>query len=146
MVGFPGEVGLWFEVGGRGTTIRHTICEAINYLNLSILVEGMVMLIYCPCQYEDEAHEIARWLLDKKLIACANVFDSASFYTWKGKRKETTEWVLVAKTTKAKAKKAAAEIKKIHSYECPAIITFSAKANKEFEQWVSASVNKSTSP
>ena len=104
------------------------------------------MLIYCPCKNENEARNIASVLVEKKLIACANVFASASFYTWKGKREETNEWVLMAKTTSLKAKKVVVEIKKIHSYECPAIIVFPAKANKEFEKWVRFVVSKSTSP
>ncbi len=110
-----------------------------NYLNL-FLVHGHMKIIYCPCKNEDEAREIAKRLLDKKLIACANIFNSASLYAWKGKRKETSEWVLVAKTTNAKAKKATTEIKRIHSYDCPAIIVIDAKANKEFETWVTKTI------
>ena len=119
---------------------------AINYLNLCIFVECMVTLIYCPCKYDDEAREIARYLLKKKLIACANIFPINSLYTWKGKKIEQAETVLLCKTTKAQAKKAVAEIKKRHSYRCPAILVFPAKANEEFEKWVGASVNKSASP
>lgn len=99
-------------------------------------------LVYCPCKYDDEAREIARELLRKKLIACANVFPITSLYVWKGKKVEQAEIVLLCKTTTARAKAVVAEIKKMHSYECPAILVIDAKANPEFEQLVS----KSTSP
>lgn len=96
----------------------------------------MVTLIYCPYKYEDEAREIARELLRKKLIACANVFPITSLYVWKGKKVEAAETVLLCKTTAARAKKVVAEIKKMHSYECPAILVVNTEANKEFEKWV----------
>ncbi len=101
----------------------------------------MVMLIYCPCKDENEARKIASALLEKKLIACANLFSSASLYAWKGKKTETAETILLCKTTKEKAKKAVVTIKKLHSYECPAVLVFPAKANKEFEKWVSKSAS-----
>ncbi len=98
-------------------------------------------LVYCPCRYDDEAREIARELLRKKLIACANVFPITSLYRWKGKKSEHAETVLLCKTTATRTKKVVAEIKKLHSYECPAIIVIDAKANKEFEKWVSKSTS-----
>lgn len=100
----------------------------------------MVMLIYCPCTDENEARNIATTLLEKKLVACATLFSSASLYAWKGKKTEATETVIIAKTTKSNAKKAVAAIKKMHSYECPAILVFPASANKEFKKWVSGEV------
>lgn len=115
------------------------LTEWINYLNLCIFVEYMITLIYCPCKDETEARNIASALLEKKLIACANLFSSASLYKWKDKKTETAETILLCKTTKAQAKKAVAAIKKLHSYECPAILVFPASANKEFEKWVKKS-------
>lgn len=96
-----------------------------------------MIIIYCPCKNKTEAKKIATNLLNKKLIACANIIQSDSVYCWKNKLCNEKEAIMLIKTTKNKETKARAELKRLHSYDLPAIITISAKANKEFEKWLS---------
>jgi len=91
-------------------------------------------IIYTPCKNEQEAKKIAKILLFEKLIACANLIPSTSLYTWNGKQEEKNEIILIIKTSQAiKVEK---RIVELHSYSLPCILTFSAKANKDFEKWV----------
>lgn len=97
-----------------------------------------MVIIYCPCKNKTEAKNISKQLVKKKLIACANIIESESIYCWKNKLCNEKEAIIIAKTNKAK--EAEKLIKKLHSYEIPAIIKINAKANKEFEKWVNSKI------
>ena len=97
-------------------------------------------LLYITCKDKREAEKIAIHLLKKRLIACANIFPVQSMYWWKGKIVNDAEYAVLAKTNNKNYKKAADEIKKIHSYEIPCILRIEAKANKEYEDWVNREV------
>jgi len=105
------------------------------YLNLMIL--GVIMiLIYITCKDKAEAKKISKQLLEKRLIACANIFPIESMYRWKDKIKEDNEIVLLAKTNKKHYEEIEKEVKKIHSYEIPCIMKIKVEANKEYYQWI----------
>ncbi|MBU1975676.1 MAG: divalent-cation tolerance protein CutA [Nanoarchaeota archaeon] len=95
-------------------------------------------LVYIPCPSEDNAREITRHLLEKKIIACANLFPIRSMFWWEGKIVDDYEHVIVAKTTSyALVKK---EVEKIHEYEKPCILKISAEANKKYMDWVKTQI------
>jgi len=101
----------------------------------------MLVLLYSPCPSKKSAQKLARHLLSKKLIACANIYPSASLYNWKGKLQSEKEFILIAKTTPAKAKKAKAELEKLHSYEIPCVLALPASSNEKYEKWAKAQVH-----
>jgi periplasmic divalent cation tolerance protein len=78
---------------------------------------------------------ISMLLLNKRLIACANIFPIKSLYWWKGKIVDDRENVIIAKTTESKIDKVENEVKKIHSYTIPCILKIKATANKEYQKW-----------
>ncbi|MBS3175877.1 divalent-cation tolerance protein CutA [Candidatus Woesearchaeota archaeon] len=94
------------------------------------------IIVYVPCKSRAEAAKIAKALLQKKLVACANVLQSSSFFRWKNKLVADKEAILLLKTRKSLQKKVEREILHLHSYELPCILAFSGKANKRFEQWI----------
>ncbi|MBS3069491.1 divalent-cation tolerance protein CutA [Candidatus Micrarchaeota archaeon] len=95
-------------------------------------------LLYVPFPSEKTALQAAACLIHKKLIACANVFQSTSMFRWKGKLQKQKEYVLIAKTTPASAKKAKKEIERLHPYELPCILQTSADANEKYAKWAKA--------
>lgn len=95
-----------------------------------------MIMIYTPCKDKTEAKKIAMYLLKKKLISCANIFPITSVYRWKGKIINDNEHVLIAKTKDSNLKKVENEIKKIHSYELPAILNWKFKSNSSFKDWM----------
>ena len=92
-------------------------------------------LAYITCKNYKEAEKISKYLLKKRLIACANIFPIKSMYWWKGKIVNGTESVIIAKTVSKKYKKVEQEVKKLHSHQIPCILRINAVANKEYEQW-----------
>ena len=92
-------------------------------------------LVYVTCKDKKEAEKISSCLLKKRLIACANIFPIRSIYWWKNKIVNNSEYLMIAKTNDKNFKKAAAEVKKLHSYEIPCILRINAAANKEYEEW-----------
>jgi len=79
--------------------------------------------------------EVSKNLLNKKLIACANIFPIESFYNWKGKLTQDKEVVLILKALDKNYKKIQEEVKKLHSYDIPFIGKINVKVNKEYETW-----------
>lgn len=95
-----------------------------------------MLLFYVTCKDENEASTIANALLQKKLIACANLFPSRSIYEWRGKREDTQEYIALLKTTEEAADQVEKEITKMHSYDVPCILRIPVVANTEYEKWV----------
>ncbi|MFH0979188.1 MAG: divalent-cation tolerance protein CutA [Candidatus Woesearchaeota archaeon] len=97
-------------------------------------------MVYITCKNKTEAKKISRWLLRKKLIACANFFPISSMYTWKGKIESKTEYALFAKTIEKKFSKVSYEVEKIHSYGTPCIEMIRTSANSACESWLKGEV------
>ncbi len=101
----------------------------------------MFIFVYITCQDLDEARKIARHLLEKKLIACANIFPVRSLFWWEGKIEECNEFVMIVKTKAEKFKELREEVKKIHSYSVPCICSFVVEeGNREFLDWIDKTV------
>jgi len=96
-------------------------------------------IIYITCKDKKEARKISKELLEKRLIACSNMFPISSMYWWKGKIEESDEVVIIAKGKDYdKVKK---EVLKLHSYDVPCILKIDSECNEEFGKWVSEEVN-----
>jgi len=93
-------------------------------------------LIYITCKDKKEAKKISKHLLEKKLIACSNMFPIESMYWWKNKIEDAKEIVILAKTNDKNYEKIKEEVKKLHSYDVPCILKIGSEANKEYDDWV----------
>ena len=89
-----------------------------------------------------EATKIARGLLEKKLIACANIIEGVqSLFWWQGKIDSSKEVLLLLKTKNILFKKVAARVKTLHSYQTPEIIALPiVEGSKDYLGWISSSV------
>ena len=101
-----------------------------------------MIIVYVTCKNNKEAEKVAKHLLDKKLIACANIISSKSLYCWKGKLEKQNEAILLIKTTETKFEEIKFAIKKLHSYKIPCIIKLKVEANQEYLNWVSKEVRE----
>ncbi len=96
-----------------------------------------MILIYTTCANQLEADKISNHLLLKKFCACTNSFPIKSMYTWKNKITQESEVALLIKTRKENFNKVQEEIKKIHSYEAPAIFSIAVQdVDKAYKQWL----------
>jgi periplasmic divalent cation tolerance protein len=81
------------------------------------------IVVLSACDSEEQAVQIARHLVEKRLAACVNVLPGVrSIYRWKDGVEDTTEFVLVIKSRRDLFAALKAEIGKIHSYELPEAI------------------------
>ena len=97
-------------------------------------------LIYITCPNEEEAVKISKNLMDKRLIACSNIYPIRSLYNWKGKLHDEKEYAIMAKTKKKNYKIIKEEVKKLHSYKVPCILKIDAEANEEYNKWINKEV------
>ena len=101
-----------------------------------------IKFFYITASNKKEAERIAKKLLNKKLIACANVISNViSYFVWKNKVQNSKEIIICGKTTSENQKKIIQIVKSLHSYSVPCVIFFDIKnGNKDFLKWVEQSV------
>jgi len=98
-------------------------------------------LLYTTLPSEEQAIKVAHHLLEKKVIACANLFPAhRSLYHWKGNIQSESEVILLVKTSREKAQIAQKELEDIHPYEVPCILEIDCVANAPYFQWVQQEV------
>ncbi|MBO8181894.1 MAG: divalent-cation tolerance protein CutA [Archaeoglobus sp.] len=104
----------------------------------------MYMFIYVTASDEEEAKKLARELLERKLVACVNMFPINSMYWWEGKIEEAKEVGMILKTKAEKFKEVRRTVKELHSYEVPCICAFGVDDGlKEFFEWIDSSLDLS---
>lgn len=100
------------------------------------------IFIYITNPNKATAKKIAKILLQKKLIACANIFPIDSLYWWQGKIAEESEFVLLGKTAAKHFPAVKREIKAIHPYKIPCITKIAAEPNQKYQKWLSDQLKK----
>jgi len=93
-------------------------------------------IIYITHANLEEARKVTSHLLEKKLIACANLFPIESSYWWQGQIANENEVVAIVKTRSQNWEKVKSEVKKIHPYKVPCIIKIEVEANEDYEAWI----------
>ncbi len=97
--------------------------------------------VYVTFASSSEARKVAKALLQKKLIACVNIFPAESMFWWNGKINSKKEAAALMKARGQNFSKIETEIKKMHSYEVPCIVAFECKKNSnDFAEWVNKNV------
>ncbi len=87
----------------------------------------------------DEAAQLARTLLDKKLVASVNIMPKMhSIYLWKGETRTGTEHQMLLKTTAKKVEQLEKEIRKNHPYPLAEILRVAIDSgNQDYLNWIS---------
>ena len=99
-------------------------------------------LVLTTASSSDEARNIARALVERRLAACVNILPQIeSVYRWKGKVEEAQEWLLIIKTTAAGFERVRDVIRELHSYELPECVCVSIEdGGPEYLKWIGESV------
>lgn len=89
----------------------------------------------------EKAREIARILVEERLIACANLLPGAeSIYRWKEAVEETRETVVLFKLVEDRYYAFEARLRELHPYEVPEIISLRVQAGHfPYLQWLDES-------
>lgn len=84
----------------------------------------------------DDARKIAHSLLRNKLSLCVQISSVYSVYNWDEGIEESDEYRLVIKASVINLKKIEEEIKALHSYKLPEIITIDIDGgSQEYLDW-----------
>jgi len=86
---------------------------------------------------KQEAENIVQQLLEKRLIACANITAVYSIFHWSGKTEKAEEYLVAMKSRKDLFKNLAETVKALHSYEVPEIIAVPVvEGSKAYLDWL----------
>ncbi|WP_167907058.1 divalent-cation tolerance protein CutA [Thermococcus sp. CX2] len=96
-----------------------------------------MILVYTTFPDWESAEKTVKTLLEKKLIACANLREHKAFYWWEGKITEDNEVGALLKTDVSKWKELKEVIIELHPYTVPLIMRIDIdKVNGEYARWL----------
>ena len=103
-----------------------------------------VNFIYMTAGSMAEAQKIGRALVESRLAACVNILDNMqSIYRWQEKLQQDSEVVLIAKTTDTQVPQLIDNVKSLHSYDCPCIVSLPVSGGyPPFLDWIEAEVSE----
>jgi len=86
----------------------------------------------------EEARKIALFLVEERLVACAQIIPNIeSIYLWKEKIETSQESKILLKTHKEKQKTVEQSIRELHSYDVPEILVFPIEnGNPQYLEWM----------
>jgi periplasmic divalent cation tolerance protein len=92
----------------------------------------------------EEAARVARTLVEERLAACATLIPSVrSIYRWQGKVEESTETMLLIKTSTEQLAALEARILALHSYETPEFLVLPIESGSfGYLDWLRASLSR----
>ena len=84
--------------------------------------------------------KIATELIQNKIVACVNITEISSIYSWQGKIQNSSEYLALFKTTQKNKKSLKEKIMKTHPYEVPEIAEIDITSiNKSYLKWLAES-------
>jgi len=92
--------------------------------------------IYITFGSQESAEKIASQLIEKRLVACYNIFPIASAYWWQQEIQTDNEFVAIVKTSQKMWDKVVKEVERKHPYEVPCIMKIEVTANQAYENWI----------
>jgi periplasmic divalent cation tolerance protein len=107
--------------------------------------ETSYRVVLVTCATLEEARKIARAVVEKHLAACVNIVTHAveSFYTWEGKLENSSEYLLMMKTSEERLSELQKEVISLHSYDTPEFVVLAIVAgSEEYLKWLGESVGE----
>ena len=97
------------------------------------------VILYVTAPYSDVALQLARTLVDERLIACANILGGmTSVYRWQGQVETADEVAMLLKTDGRRTNEVIARVEELHPYECPCVIEWPiAVGSADYLRWIS---------
>lgn len=92
----------------------------------------------------EEGRKLAHQLVERRLAACVNLVPNlTSIYRWQGTVEETTEVLLLMKTTAEQLPALEAAIGELHSYEVPEFLVLAPESGSQpYLAWLLDSVKQ----
>ncbi len=96
------------------------------------------VVIFITAGTEQEAHNIARLLVEQRKAACANIVPRVhSLFWWQGKLDSAQEALLIVKTRTSLLPQVINLVREAHSYDVPEIIALPIiGGNEDYLRWI----------
>jgi len=106
------------------------------------------ILVFMTTANKREAKKIAQNLLNRRLIACANIYGPVeSHFLWQNKIEKTKEFLVLMKSNQKLFTKLSKTIKEMHSYEVPEILAIPiVEGFQPYLEWLGSSLADSGEP
>lgn len=88
----------------------------------------------------EDALQLAHKLLERRLVACAQISAIESVYVWEGRVAQEPEYRLMLKTTAARLAAVQQALAADHPYRLPQIVAWPLQASTDYADWVRAAV------
>jgi len=104
------------------------------------MTDAEPVLIYTTFPDAEVARNITAQLIERGLIACANLFPGmTAVYRWEGRVETGTETAALLKTTTRRSDEVIAAIEELHPYDVPAALVVPCSGGSEpFADWIKA--------
>ncbi|MGC9603572.1 MAG: divalent-cation tolerance protein CutA [Minisyncoccia bacterium] len=100
-----------------------------------------MVLIYSTCRDIEEARKLSKLFVEKKVVACVDMWPVESCYIWEGALKCENEYALLIKTNESKVQDVEDIIHQNHSYSVPVVATVDVRrVNRDYKEWMSGIV------
>lgn len=108
----------------------------------------MVYIVFTTTGDVAEAKEIGKDLVTHRLAACVNILPEVeSIYRWEGEVEESSEVLMLIKTTEGRLEEVKSVIKRSHSYEVPEILAVEVDDGLEdYLEWVTENCQDKSEP
>jgi len=106
------------------------------------------ILVVMTTTTKREAQKIAKNLLSRHLIACANIYGRVeSHFWWQNKIDKAEEFLVLMKSNQKVFAKLAKAVKELHSYEVPEILAVPiVEGYQPYLEWLNASLANAGEP
>ncbi len=102
-----------------------------------------IALLLTTVAKKSDARRLATAALQHRVAACIQILPALeSHYLWHKKKVISREYLILAKTTPRQSKSLEKLWKKIHPYDCPELVTLSARAAAPYARWIRSSVSR----
>jgi len=100
------------------------------------------IIVFVTAASKHEAQRIVQELLEKRLIACANIYGPVeSQFWWQGKIDKANEFLVLLKSDQKLFAKLSKTIKGSHSYDVPEILAVPVvEGYQPYLEWLSATL------
>ena len=100
--------------------------------------EPAYIVVLITAGNSEEAHKIAKLLLNQRKAACVNIVPRiSSLFWWQDKLDSTQERLLIVKTKSSLLTEIIDLVKEVHSYDVPEIIALPiVSSSKDYLEWI----------
>jgi len=102
-------------------------------------MKGQYLVVYTTFPNLRSAKRMVSALVDRRLIACGNIFKLFSIYRWQGKIEKSPEYAALMKTRSCKYRAVQEYITENHPYDVPEVVAWKiARGSTAYLGWIDA--------